>query len=313
MMARILKCAAMHKPLIVGWFAVVVTGCDNGFCNDSEGLGPGLIVLRNDGFVIPTVYGALGSTPERVFPYDEESPFLKCRAIGTLSFRHPDAVLDSDHYPALESLGYITVELDDSGGDPIIADVPGFDGVIAFGGIGNPIGRSDAASIRRVSGFNSVEHVTGSLLTVAVLNGFASLRQVDGNLFVRGMETPQTVERVGGLRLGAWRSVGLDNLQEITGDLSIEASQLTEIGFPSLTHVGGNVDILSNDYLERWTGMAPRAEIGGHFLARNNNPVRDEVFEQWLIDSETVVAGETKICGNRPIDEPVGEEICTGL
>jgi hypothetical protein len=74
----------MHKLLIVGWFAVVATGCDGGFCNDSEGLGPGLIVLRNDGFVIPTVYGALGSTPERVFPYDEESPFLKCRAIGTL-------------------------------------------------------------------------------------------------------------------------------------------------------------------------------------------------------------------------------------
>jgi hypothetical protein len=213
---------------------------------------------------------------------------------------HADAILDSDHYPALESLGYITVELDDSGGDPIIADVPGFDGVIAFGGIGNPIGRSDAASIRRVSGFNSVEHVTGSLLTVAVLNGFASLRQVDGNLFVRGMETPQTVERVGGLRLGAWRSVGLDNLQEITGDLSIEASQLTEIGFPSLTHIGGDLILDGNGPLRTWGGLAQGSTVDGNFEATFNRPIRDEDFHEWLDSGATTVVGTTRICSNGP-------------
>jgi hypothetical protein len=130
----------MNKLLvIVAVLTNLATGCDGGFCNDSEGLGPGLIVLRNDGFVIPTVYGWFGSTPERVFPYDEESPFLKCRAIGTLSVRHPEAILDSDHYPALEWLGGIGVELEDTSGRRAIDDVSGFDGVIEFGGISDPL------------------------------------------------------------------------------------------------------------------------------------------------------------------------------
>jgi hypothetical protein len=303
---------SVNKLLVIVAALTTLASCDGGFCNDSEGLGPGLIVLRNDGFVIPTVYGALGSTPERVFPYDEESPFLKCRAIGTLSVRHPEAVLDSDHYPQLESLGGIGVEVED-GGQAAIDDISGFDSVLSFGSIGNPFG--DSASIRIISGFNAVERVSGTLDSSAVISGFNSLTEIDGSLEVSAVPGLGQLQRIGGTFSSVSRVevIDLPYLYEVGGTLSIERSTLQELGFPALTHVGGNVDILSNDYLERWTGMALRAEIGGHFLARNNNPVRDEVFEQWLLDSETVVVGEIKICGNRPIDEPVGEEICTGF
>jgi hypothetical protein len=291
----------VHKLLIVLWFSVVVTGCDGGFCNDSEGLGPGLIVLRNDGFVIPTVYGALGSTPERVFPYEGESPFLKCRAIGTLSFRHPDAVLDSDHYPELESLGGLGVEVDDD-----IEAIEGFDGVIAFGGVGNPFGY---AKISRIDGFNSVEHITGSIESSAVLSGFQALRELDGSLQVASIPGLQLLERVG----GSWTSksrleAGLlvRNLREVGGNLTIERSQLQELGFPALTHVGGNLIIDGNSSLRTWSGLAQGSTVDGNFEGTFNSPILDETFEAWLDSGATTVAGTSRICANGPIIE--GEE-----
>jgi hypothetical protein len=286
----------MNKLIvIVAVLTNLATGCDGGFCNDSEGLGPGLIVLRNDGFVIPTVYGSFGSTPERVFPYDEESPFLKCRAIGTLSVRHPEAILDSDHYPALEWLGGIGVEVEDE-----IGAIDGFEGVIELGGIGNPFGY---AKISRVDGFNRVEHVTGSIESSAHLNGFQALREIDGSLQVASINGLQALERIG----GSWTSktrlydgLSVPNLREVGGSISIERSEVQELVFPSLTRIGGDLIIYANASLRSWGGLAPGSTIDGNFEGTFNRPILDEDFHDWLDSGVTTVVGTTRICSNGP-------------
>jgi hypothetical protein len=303
----------MNKLLvIVAVLTNLATGCDGGFCNDSEGLGPGLIVLRNDGFVIPTVYGSFGSTPERVFPYDEESPFLKCRAIGTLSVRHREAILDSDHYPALEWLGGIGVELEDFGGRRLIDDVAGFDGVIEFGGISDPFANGYLASIREVSGFNNVERLTGSLLVSGQITGFQMLREIDGSLHVAGLPNGQILERIGGYFDLPSRgdALNVQNLRDVGGDLMIERSELRELGFPSLTHVGGDVTVYANGFLRRWSGFAEGSTIDGNFEASFNSPIVDDIFHAWLDSGVVTVAGTTRICRNGPEQQGAS---CVGI
>jgi hypothetical protein len=305
----------MNKLLvIVAVLTNLATGCDGGFCNDSEGLGPGLIVLRNDGFVIPTVYGSFGSTPERVFPYDEESPFLKCRAIGTLSVRHPEAILDSDHYPALEWLGGIGVELEDISGRRAIDDVAGFDGVIEFGGMSDPFANAYLASIGEVSGFNNVQRLTGSLLVNGEITGLQMLREIDGSLYVAGLPNGQTLERIGGdFRTPSGRqTLDVRNLREVGGNLTVQQSQFVDVGFPSLNRVGGNVLVDGNSGLETWRGFAPGSAIEGSFEGTFNQPILDDAFSFWVASGLTNIQGTTRICANGPYVE--GEErTCTGF
>jgi hypothetical protein len=220
-------------------------------------------------------------------------------------------VLDSDHYPALEALGGISVEVDE--GSTAIAEISGFDGVIEFGGIGNPFARGGEASVGYITGFNSVERIDGSLMASARITGFSSLREVVGDVYVSDLSNAAGLERIGGSLLWATQALRLrlPSLQEVGGDLTIQASAVTEVGFPSLTRIGGNLVVYGNGTLTAWLGLAQGSVIRGSFEAAFNRPIADHDFQSWLDGGQTTVQGTTRICANGPQVE--GEEkSCNG-
>ena len=283
--------------------AVLASGCDTGFCADGEYAGT--VVLTADGWRIDGTQGGLFTTgtPAETFAYADGSPFERCRVIGSISVRERGAQVDSDDYPLLEELGFFLTEPEDEGRtERIVGELAGFDNLSVFGGLS---GANGFASINTISGFNGVEVVTGSLDTSAVVTGFARLSEVAGTLDVGNIPQQLPVVRVGG-RLemnGAFDTLDLPLLEEVGGDVIIESTRVAEIGFPVLRSVGGSVLIEGNSFLERWSGFARGAVILGDFSARINAPIRDEVFEDWLRDSQTEVRGRVNICANRPREE----------
>ena len=218
-------------------------------------------------------------------------------------------VLDSDHYPVLEELGFITIEPLDNGGPRIVDDLSGFEDVVRFGGIGNPLNLERAASIGEISGFNSVEVVDGSLEASAVLTGFQSLRVVEGTVDVANLPAQAGLERIGGdLDLNAsYLAIDLPNLESIGGDLLVQRTRMTEIGFPALQRIGGGVTLYGNSRFAVWAGFGPDAVIGGDFEAVGNSPLRDEDFEAWVASGAATIDGTVRICAN----EAEGKNPCT--
>jgi hypothetical protein len=87
---------------------------------------------------------------------------------------------------------------------------------------------------------------------------------------------------------------GLEWLQEIEGDLHIEANPLLQDlnGLVSLTHVGGRLDIKNADALITLAGLGELDTVGGE-LNIEQNPV----LESLELDSLTTV-GQLRIVGN---------------
>jgi len=283
--------------------AVLASGCDTGFCADGEY--PGTVVLTADGWRIDGTQGGLFTTgtPAETFAYADGSPFERCRVIGSISVRERGAQVDSDDYPLLEELGFFYTEPDDEGRtDKIVDELAGFDGITVFGGMA---GESTLASVGSITGFNNVERLDGSLMATALVSGFRSLKEVAGTVRVRGLEGLAQIKTVGAtLHVGSLiDTLELPQLEDVGGDVIIDGTRIAKLGFPALQRVGGSLEILGNGRIEFWGGLAHGATIQGDLRAENNAPVRDDVFENWLVASETTVSGNTRICGNRPRDE----------
>ena len=127
-----------------------------------------------------------------------------------------------------------------------------------------------------------------------------------------GIDHGPLLERVGGsLRFGgSYDVVDVPNLREVAGDLVLDATRATSLGFPALQHVGGNFIVTFNGVLETWTGVAYQMVVDGYYLANNNVPIRDSSFEELLEENQMNIGGETKICGNGPQGE---RESCSDL
>lgn len=244
-----------------------------------------------------------GTFDNSIWPYDEPTPFGNCRVIGAISVRSAEAILDADDFPVVEVLGGLGVE-GEEGAQRVVPLVEGFDTVTSLGSIGNPFG---FASIGEISGFNNVEEVD-NIEANATLSGFTRLRRVTGLLDVKSLPGPVELESVGTLHLGGgFRAVNLPLLQDVAGDLIVDGSRLTDLEFPTLAHVGGNVEVTVNDFLSTWRGFAQGAIIEGDFEAQGNVPVRNERFVEWIEESGTIIRGTTLICNNGPItDDEVG-------
>jgi hypothetical protein len=290
--------------------ALLATACGtdpNDRCPD--GVYDRTVVLTDDGFLFKEQATLFSPGEDETVPYSA-SPFLNCRVIGGIVMQSAGAVLDSEHYPLVEELGGITIEPLDNGGDRIVDELSGFENVVRFGGMGNPWNLERAASVREISGFNNVEVVDGSLEVTAILSGFQSLRAVGGTLDVSLLPAQQGLKSIGGdLEInGSFDTIDLPNLESIGGDLIIQVSRLTEVEFPELQRVDGNVLIDGNSSLERWGGFADGSSIGGRFDALFNSPIRDEDFELWVASGATAVEGIVRICANQSEGERVCEE-----
>ena len=177
--------------------------------------------------------------------------------------------------------------------------VPGSDTVMSIAGT------EQAAPIDEVRGFNNVVEMD-TIFTAANITGLASLQRVTNGLHANDMVSPQALRSVGGTleSVGSGvRAIRLPQLEEVGGDVIIERTRVAELAFPALRTVAGSLEILGNGRIEFWGGLAHGATIQGDLRAEYNAPVRDEVFENWLVASETTVSGNTRICGNRPREE----------
>ena len=297
------------KKMTACVFALLTVACGDGTDDRCvDGVYDGNAVLTRDGFVFETYQSLLSPGSREVVPYSA-APFRSCRVLGGILMQSADAVLDSEHYPLLEELGFITIEPLDNGGPRIVDDLSGFEDVVRFGGIGNPLNLERAASIGEISGFNSVEVVDGSLEASAVLTGFQSLRVVEGTVDVANLPAQAGLERIGGdLDLNAsYLAIDLPNLESIGGDLLVQRTRMTEIGFPALQRIGGGVTLYGNSRFAVWAGFGPDAVIGGDFEAVGNSPLRDEDFEAWVASGAATIDGTVRICAN----EAEGENPCT--
>ena len=288
----------MNK-LIACVFALLTVACGDGTDDRCvDGVYDGNAVLTRDGFVFETYQSLLSPGSREVVPYSA-APFRSCCVLGGILMQSADAVLDSEHYPLLEELGFITIEPLDNGGPRIVDDLSGFDDVVRFGGIGNPWDLERVASVGEISGFNSVEVIEGSLRVTADLTGFASLRDIEGSAYAATF--PPGLRTVGdSLQVGGYLTEpGLPNLERIGGDLLVQLTQMTEIGFPALQRVGGDLILDGNDRLERWGGLRPGSSVGGGFDGTFNSPIRDEDLEAWVASGATTIAGPIRICANQ--------------
>lgn len=295
------------------WFVMAAAAssvaCGNGdLCVD--GVYDGTLALEAEGYVFSEPPSLLSPGSREVIPYSD-MPFATCRVIGGLFLQREGAILDSDHYPLLEELGSIGIAPDDEGGPPRVEEISGFDGVVRFGGIGSmtPNGR---ATIGIISGFNAVEHLGGTLAATAEVTGFLALTEIDGDLAVKLLRNGAQLERIGGsAKFGfGYEVVNLANLREVGGDLVFDGTRATTLGFPTLTHVGGNFIVTFNEILEEWTGVKSGMSVWGYYLANNNSPIRDASFQNLLIEDEMNIDGQVKICGNGPRGE---REPCSDL
>jgi hypothetical protein len=165
-----------------------------------------------------------------------------------------------------------------------------------------------------VSGFNNVQRLTGSLLVNGEITGLQMLREIDGSLYVAGLPNGQTLERIGGdFRTPSGRqTLDVRNLREVGGNLTVQQSQFVDVGFPSLTRVGGNVLVYGNSLLQEWNGFAAGSIVDGGFEATSNQPIANDDFNSWLDSGATSVAGTTRVCGNGPIADGQ-ERPCVGF
>jgi hypothetical protein len=280
--------------------AVAASGCDTGFCADGEY--PGTVVLTADGWRIDGTQGGLftAGTPAETFAYADGSPFTRCRVIGGIFISEPGTRLVDDDYPVLEELGVLIVE-QSFNGEQTIDLIDGFDTVTTLGSI---VGTEQVATIDEISGFNNVAEMD-TILTAANITGLASLQRVTNGVHAKDMVGPLSLRSVGGTAefVGDVRRIDLPQLEEVGGDVIVDSTRVAELGFPALQRVGGSVLVEGNSSLERWRGFAPGALIEGDFSARINAPIRDEVFEDWLRESQTEVRGRVTICANRPREE----------
>lgn len=284
------------------WLAIAAT-MSSLACGEADlcvdGAYDGTVVLEADGYVFAEPPSLFSPGSREVIPY-AQLPFATCRRIGGLFVQRDGAVIDSGHYPLLEDLGFIAMEPVDNGGERVIDDLSGFDGVVRFGGISGSFFLTNQASIREISGFNAVEHIEGSLLATALITGFSSLREVDGSVDVAGSSGLSGLERIGGgLQFGSsWDTVDLPNLREVGGDLLIEASRAVTLEFPSLARIGGSLLVDGNSSLERWGGLANGSRVDGDFIASFNNPIKNKAFEDWMEVTSTTIGGTVRICAN---------------
>ena len=125
----------MNKLTACALALLATTACGDG-TNDRcvDGVYDGTAVLVSDGFLFQTYPSLLSPGSREVVPYSA-APFGSCRVLGGILMQTADAVLDSEHYPLLEELGFITIEPLDDGGPRIVDDLSGFDDVVRFGGI----------------------------------------------------------------------------------------------------------------------------------------------------------------------------------
>jgi hypothetical protein len=288
--------------------AACSVACGNGdLCVD--GVYDGTLALEAEGYVFAESPSLLSPGSREVIPYSD-MPFATCRVIGGLFLQREGAILNSDHYPLLEELGSIGIAADDEGGPPRVEEITGFDGVVRFGGIGSmtPNGR---ATIGVISGFNAVERLEGTLAATADVTGFLALTEIDGDLSVKLLRNAAQLERIGGsARFGfGYEVVDLPNLREVGGDLVLDGTRATTLGFPALERVGGTLNIDGNSRLGTWNGLAESSRIEGDFLATFNNPITDAIFESWATSGATEINGDIRICANYA----EGERTCSGI
>jgi hypothetical protein len=255
------------------------------------------VSLVEGGYYFYAYPSLLSAGWEKVVPY-EEMPFQNCRVIGDMSVGE-NAVLDSEHYPLLEELGTLTIAAPAPGqGDYAIGDLTGFDNVVRFGGIDD----SEAAPVRNISGFNAVEVIDGPLRTTGTISGFSSLQAVEGTLYA--VSFPRELRRIGGTL--ATRSgtnlIDLPYLEFVGEDLYLWTTAVQEVGFPSLTRIGGDLVFQTNTQLETLNGFGPGLVVGGDFLAASNRPIGDDAFLE-LVFGDMQVEGEITVLGNGPIPE----------
>lgn len=299
----------MHKLTACALALLATTACGDGSDDRCvDGVYDGTAVLVSDGFLFQQYPSLLSPGSREIVPYSA-APFRSCRVLGGILMQSADAVLDSEHYPLLEDLGFITIEPLDNGGPRIVDDISGFDDVVRFGGIGNPWDLERVASVREISGFNDVEVVDGSLEATAILTGFRRLRVVEGTLDVANLAGQTAVERVAGdLELnGSGEEVALPNLESIGGDMLIHGSGLVSVSFPALRGVGGDVTVWGNDRLAVWQGFAEGSSIAGNFEAFGNPRISDAAFEDWVASGVTTISGTVRICAN----QSEGVRICS--
>lgn len=295
------------------WLAIAAT-VPSFACGEADlcvdGAYEGTIALEADGYVFAEPPSLLSPGTREVIPYSE-MPFASCRRIGGLFVQRDGAILDSDHYPLLEELGFISLQTEDEGGPRKLDAITGFDGVVRLGSIRSASNlQSGVAPVGEISGFNNVERLEGSLLSTADITGFASLQQVDGDLLVPQFQSTSALERVGGnLTLGStWDVVNLPNLREVGGDLVLAGTRATTLGFPALREIGGKLEIDANSLLRSWEGLPAGSRIGGDFIGTFNSPIKDDDFEEWIESGRTEVSGSIRICANYS----EGERTCSG-
>ena len=271
---------------------------DGDLCVD--GVYDGTVVLEAEGYVFAESPSLFSPGSREVIAW-ADMPFASCRVIGGLFVQRAGAIIDSDHYPLLEELGFIVVQSENEGGPRQIDRLDGFDGVVRFGGIRGASSLQDGvAPFDEIGGFNGVERLGGSLLATAEISGFQSLKRIDGDLLVRGIENGSVLEAIGGNATfgSTFNAVDLPNLREVGGDLVLDGTRATSLGFPVLEHIGGTLEIDGNSSLAVWGGLAAGSRIDGDFLGTFNNPIRDEDFEAWVLTRETEIGGAIRICAN---------------